>query len=324
MDDLTEQPFSEALGDLLSGEPLPLNTLTRLSDMSDAQLAEFQQAWPAVDQARREDIARLLAEMAEDNFLVDFDPVFHFLFRDAAPTVRISALQGLWDSTNESLIPTVIEMVEGDENVIVRATAARALAHYVLLAEWGQVSRESSDVIVAVLNKQLESRDVSDEVRRASLEAVASTNTPRVTEHILEAYESGSLDMQLSAIYAMGLSADSRWLPILLEEMSHPEAEVREEAARAAGTIGDTSAVSDLAQAAFDEEPEVAAAAILSLGQIGSEEAQDFLNQMLENAERPELLEIIEEALEEMDWQSGALDLLAFEDDDDEPEIFEN
>lgn len=324
MDDLTEQPFSEALSDLLTAEPLPLGTLERLSDMSDEQMVEFQQAWPAVDQLRREDIARLLAEIAEDNFLVDFDPVFHFLFEDTAPTVRISALQGLWDSTNESLIPAVIGMVERDTDVIVRATAARALAHYVLLAEWGQVSRESSDAIVAALNAQLEADDVSDEVRRASLEAVASTNTARVTEHILEAYESGSLDMQLSAIYAMGLTADQRWLPILIEEISNPEAEIREEAARAAGTIGDSAAVSELAQAAYDEELEVAAAAILSLGQIGSDEAQEFLNELLENAERPELLEIIEEALEEMEWQMGEFNLLALEDDDDDPEILEN
>lgn len=324
MDDLTEQPFSEALSDLLTGEPLPLGTLTRLSDMTDEQMDQFQQAWPSVEQARREDIARLLAETAEDNFLVDFDPVFHFLFKDTAPAVRVAALQGLWDSTNESLIPTVIGMVEQDEDLIVRATAARALAHYVLLAEWGQVSDESSEAIVTALNAQLEDEDAPAELRRASLEAVASTNTPRVNEHILEAYESGSQEMQLSAIYAMGLTADKRWLPLVLEEMSHPEAEVRVEAARAAGTIGDAAAVSELAQAVYDEELEVAAAAVWSLGQIGSDDAMDILNEMFENAERPELLELIEEALEEMEWQIGAFDALTFDDDDDEPEIFEN
>lgn len=323
MDDLTEQPFSEALHELLTVEPLPLGNLIRLSDLSDEQMSEFQEAWPSVDQARREDIARLLAEVAEDDFLVYYDPVFHFLFKDPSPAVRIAALQGLWDSTNESVIPTVINMVEQDEELMVRATAARALAHYVLLAEWGQVSDESSDLIVTALNAQLEDEDAPAELRRASLEAVASTNTPRVNEHILEAYESGSLDMQLSAIYAMGLTADRRWLNLVLEEMSHPEAEVRVEAARAAGTIGDMAAVSELAQAVYDDELEVAAAAVWSLGQIGSDDAMDVLNELLESAERPELLELIEEALEEMEWQSGAFDTLVFDDDDD-LEISEN
>lgn len=322
LDNFKETPFAEALDDLLSGEPLPLSALTRLSDLSAEEMAMFQEQWPTAEQDRRITIARLLAETVEDNFLVDFDPVFRFLFMDGSPAVRTAALQGLWDSTNESLVTPIIRMVESDEDLTVRATAARALAHYVLLAEWGQVSRASGDRILAALQAQLEADDTPPELRRAALEGVASSNAPMVAEHILDLYESGSLDMQLSALYAMGLSADKRWLPIILEELSHPEAEVREEAARAAGTIGDPAAVSELAQASYDSEPEVSAAAIISLGQIGGDEAQNFLNEFLESVERPELLEIVEEALEEMDWYGGEFDILDFADDEEDNEIF--
>ena len=70
---------------------------------------------------------------------VEFTPVFAHLFNDTYAIVRVAALDGVWDSTEPRLVRPIIGLLQSDRDVNVRAAAARALAHYVLLAEWGQV-----------------------------------------------------------------------------------------------------------------------------------------------------------------------------------------
>jgi len=105
----------------------------------------------------------------------------------------------------------------------------------------------------------------------------------------------------------MGSSADPRWLPILLDEMESPYEEIRLEAVRAAGNIGDSQAIPRLAELAYDDSEEVAVAAIAALGEIGGEQAGELLTAMVDDSELEELHEIIHEVFEESTW--NALDL---------------
>jgi HEAT repeat protein len=224
----------------------------------------------------------------------------------------------VWDSTDPQLIRPIIGLLQTDSHVGVRAAAARALAHYVLLAEWGQINTGLITSIIDALLAEYERPTNALEVKRAALEAVASANHPRVPDLIRDAYEDGSDELQLSALFAMGLTADRRWLSILDDEMESPSPDFRAEAARAAGAIGSSDSLDALEGLVGDEDVEVATAAVYALGQIGGDRATELLTRLAEDPAYEELYDAIDEALEEMDWLEGDFDLFALGDEDAE------
>ncbi len=286
--------------------------------MNKADFELFQREWLEVSEERRAALVRHMADIAEENYLVEFTPVFAHLFDDTYPTVRVAALDGVWDSTEPRLVRPIIGLLQSDRDVSVRAAAARALAHYVLLAEWGQVRPGVATPAVDALLAEYDRPNVPLEVKRAALEAVAAANHPRIPDMILNAYDDGPEDLQLSALFAMGLTADRRWLPILDEEMQSPSADFRAEAARAAGGLGSADSVDGLEGLLTGEDLEVAMAAVYALGQIGGDRATELLTRLSEDPDYEELYDAIDEALEEMEWIEGDFDLLAL--DEDEPE----
>jgi HEAT repeat protein len=261
-----------------------------------------------------------MADISEENFVVDFSPAFRLLLADRSHAVRLAALDGLWDSSNTNVVDPVIELMESDAEQVVRAAAAATLGHFVLMGEWGQIDQQVADRIVAALLQQFHKSETASAVRGAVLESLGNAAHPEVPELIGEAYRHGSEPMQLSAVFAMGRSADKRWMPILLEEMRSPVFEMRLEAARAAGNIGHSDAVPQLAELLYDEELEVQLAAVTALGQIGSEEAYELLLDLSEDPDAYRLHDAATEAMEEMEWLSGEIDLAIFDWDGDDDE----
>ncbi len=321
MTDSRQLPFSNVLTALFGSEDVPVHLIYRLSDMSAADFKLFQKEWSEVAEDRRAAIVRHMADIAEENYVVDFTPVFSWLFEDTYPAVRQAALDGIWDSTDPRLVQPVIGLLQADRDASVRAAAARALAHYILLAEWGQVSPALTAPIIEALLAEYDRPATALEVKRAALEALGAANHPRVAGLIQDAYDDGPMDLQLSAIFAMGSSADRQWLSILDDEMTSPSPDFRAEAARAAGAIGASESLDALEQLLGDEDLEVATAAVYALGQIGGDRANELLLRLSEDPDFEELYDAIDEALEEMEWLDGQFDLLSFsdsEDDDDE------
>lgn len=300
--------FAEVLARLFADGPLPLELLYRLSDMLPADEASFWDGWTAIADERRRVIVQHLADISEENFIVDFEPIFTRAIQDTHAPVRVAALDGVWDSSNVKLVRPIIRLLQTDEDEAVRAAAASALAHYVLLAEWGQFAAHISAPIVEALLAEYEKPETAVAVKRSALEALGAANHPRVQSLIEEAYESTQLDMQLSAVFAMGNSADPRWLPTIMGEMENPAAEMRAEAARAAGNIGGSDTVNALANLLGDEDMAVTVAAVEALGQIGSDQVSEILSGLLEDSDFEDIHDVIEDVLEEMALLSGDLD----------------
>jgi hypothetical protein len=319
----SEKPFSEVLTALFTNSTVPIQELYRLSDMSVAETAEFESRWPGVDDERRRVIARHMADLTEDNYVVDFSPAFGFMLQDPAVPVRLAALDGMWDTTNTSLIGAITDRLQQDDSTEVRAAAAAALAHFVIMAEWGQLPRHISTRLVEMLLHEYDKPDTPLAVKRAALEAMSAANHPRIEELILAAYHSGHFEMQLSAVFAMGSSADSRWLPTVLDEMENDEPAMQAEAARAAGTIGEDQAIPALTRLVLHEERMVALTAVHALGQIGGNTAYRVLTTLIDDPEFERLHRAASEALEEMDWLGGNLGFGTFLDDvDDEDDDY--
>lgn len=316
-----ERAFAEVLDEIFKLDPLPIADLYRLSDMKEDEARLFWEGWTAVSPERRQTIVRHLADLAEDNFVVDFSPIFAPSLQDAHSEVRVAALDGLWDSTDLKLIGPLTKMMQEDAVEQVRAAAAASLGHYVLLAEWGQLPERILPKLVETMLAAYEKVDTAVSVRRALLEGLGAADHPRVAGLIVAAYESGDLALQMSAVFAMGNSADRRWSANVLGEMQSPYEEMRAEAARAAGIIGNSDFVPRLAELAYDEDLAVQTAAITALGQIGGDEVQRILAEMLDDPEieeDDELVELVEAALEESAMMAGDFEFADFLFDEDE------
>jgi HEAT repeat protein len=307
--------------------------LYALSDLPPDLFDQFAAGWPTLPTLRREQISRHLADITEESFEVDFSLLFALMLKDSAPAVRRAALDGLWDSTEITLIPFIIEMMQMDPAEEVQVAATAALGHYVLMAEWGEIVPTASKPIVLALLAELDKPDLSFALRRAALEAVASSGHGRVPELIQTAYASRNEQIRLSAVYAMGMSADRRWLSTVLNELDSDDTEMRIEAARAAGWLAASDAVDKLAEMVWeDEDLEVQITAVQALGKIGGEQVMALLHQFEEEADEAwpeELLDAIEEAMDEAGWLGDdfALDMFDIDeglepradaDDDDE------
>ncbi|HSH02827.1 MAG TPA: HEAT repeat domain-containing protein [Anaerolineae bacterium] len=319
--------FPEVLDQLLTGERVSIALLFRLSDLAPTDMALLLARWAETTDERRHEVARHMADLSENNFQIDFAPLFEHFLHDELADVRLAALDGLWDSDSLTTIPKLLEMAQKDKVMAVRVGATATLGHYVLMSEWGQLPFEVSDQIVDTLLPLWE--QASDVVawQCAILETISSANKPQIPMMIENAYSSADESLQISALFAMGNSADERWLPIVLDEIESYQSEVRFEAVRAAGKIGDESAVPALAEVLWDEDLEVQLAAVYSLGQIGGAEAQRLLMMLMDDPEAESLHDAVEDALEEINW-AGELnfDMLDWggEWDEDEDELVED
>lgn len=325
MNKQNEQPFASVLEAIFTSEETPLSLLYRLSDMSDDDFGAFKRGWPSLSEDRRVTIARHMADISEDNYSVDFAPVFLFLFEDESASVRVAALDGMWDAEDTGLVAPILSMLQGDPSNDVRAAAARALAHFLLLAEWGQIENSRTPQIVEVLLTEYARPTATLEIKRAALEAVSPAPDPRIADIIEEAYEIGNEQLQLSALFAMGNSADDRWLEILEHELSSNSPDFRAEAARAVGMIGDKRMIDELEQLLMDDYPEVVVAAIYALGMIGGDRAFEMFTRLAEDPEFEEYQDAIDEVLEEMEWSDSSFDMLSFpSEEDDDDDIFDD
>ncbi len=312
--------FSEVLETLGSDEKPSIPLLYRLTDLTPEELDSFCGAWVQMDDDKRKIIVRHLADISEENFEVDFSDVFAFCLSDNSSAVRVASLDGLWDSDRTALLDPIVELMLNDSDDQVRTLAAATLGHYVLMSEWQQIPGNEVKRVISALLDVLNDPMTEKSVRRAALESIGAAAHPKVSQHIEEAYDSGDLKLQLSAMFAMGRSADSRWLDIVIDEMSSPITDMRIEAARAAGMIGNTEAISELSNLALDEDFEVRQAAIAALGEVGGPGASGILEELVDDPDMADLNKAILEALDELQWLGGGPEIgpIDFQPDQDE------
>ncbi|MBI1885605.1 MAG: HEAT repeat domain-containing protein [Chloroflexi bacterium] len=300
--------FEEYLRELADTSiPIKVSRLTHLSDLSPEQREELAGVWPAIDEGRRRQVVSQLVDLAEDNVDLNFDAVYFVALTDGDEEVRVEAVRGLWEYQGRDLIPHLLRLLARDGSTEVRSEAALALGRFVLLSEYGNLRDRYFAQIEGGLRRALADHKEVEEVRARALEAIgACSGRTWVRQAIREAYESDTSRMKVSAIHAMGRSADSRWLPLLFRELASEDGELRYEVAVALGSIGDEEAVSRLANLLRDEDAEVRQAAIAALGEIGGAEAKTLLMGLLEES-LPAVREAAREALTEIDFGEDPL-----------------
>jgi len=197
----------------------------------------------------------------------------------------------------------------------VQAAAAIALGRFALLAELSKIDSqfkvEIGQSLLTVFNDEARPIDV----RRRALEAVAPLSSAGVKETIMKAYQNSEFKLKVSSIYAMRMSGNPEWLPIIIKELSSSEPEMRYEAASACGELGGRAEVQPIISLTNDEDIEVRLAAIEALGKLGGAEAKAKLKKL--SGDKSEAVrEAARQAIYEIEATTQLVPLMEFEIDD--------
>lgn len=290
-----------------------------LSNLPNDDARQVKPVWDQLPSSARRKILREMIDLSEANFEMDFGAIGWFGLDDPDSSVREASIEVLWEDESAELMTRLIEMVQWDEVPEVRAAAASALGRFVLLGELGELPDSAFTTVQEAVVNVLINLDEDVDVRRRALEAIANSSQEIVEEAIHEAYTGDERRMQVSAVFAMGRSADPQWSDFVLRELTSDDPEMRYEAARAAGELEIAEAVPHLTRLALDRDREIQDMAIWSLGEIGGKEALRVLNAMAKDAENSgdrDLREAIDDAIATANLASGSLSLFDFDQDE--------
>jgi HEAT repeat protein len=291
------EQYLKELGD--TSKPLVVSRLTKLNDLSRKELEVFERIWPTIDVKRRREVLERLVELAEDNFDLDFDRIFRACLSDSDSGVKISAMQGLAECEERSLLDPLINLLMGDLDHAVRAAAASTLASFALLTEFGELSANDAAKVEKALLTAFNNKSEHVDVRRSALESLSLISKPEVEDLIWQAYHSNDILFRSSAVFAMGRSCNRNFLPALLNELRNPYPEMRFEAVRACGELEAKEALSQIIELIRDEDAQVRLSAIDALGRIGGQQAKAVLEECL-NSEDQAISQAAQDALGEL------------------------
>ncbi len=289
---------------LAQGEMPWEDDLPALSDLDAEALERTAALWTTAPADVRRRVAHTLAVIAALADRYSFLDLFRMMLNDPDPKVIEAALHGLIEEEADDyrLIEPLVQLLRSADASVVRAAAARALAHFIALGAEGRLSqkryRQAREALLAA------HRDAGEsvEVRRRALEAVAGAGGETIAALIEAAYRDKAPAMRISALYAMGDHGDQkRWQRTVLRELHNTDPEMRYEAAVASGKLDLAKAIPALIELTDDVDDDVRKAAILALGEIAAtDRAREVLVALLED-EDPAIRELAEEALAHFD-----------------------
>jgi len=301
-------PFQYIIDALLDKkQSFPPKYLSRFSDLKPEELKLVSEAWKQVDLKKRLALLKDLEEYSDSDTLVCFDELGRFALRDADAQVKIQAMKLLKECEDARLIPDLLRTLKTDEDESVRAAAAFALGHFVYLGELDEIPAHKLEEIEDILLEIL-AEGTSDTVRKRTLEAMGFSSREEMPAVINNAYLSSDHEWKVSALFAMGRSADNRWEKIILKHLKDTDSEMQLEAVRSAGELELASArgpLIELLEDADDLDIDVKEIAIWSISQIGGENVREALVSLMENTDSEDEEDYINSALENLDLTEG-------------------
>jgi len=313
--------FQTVLDSLLAtGKEFPRKYLPYFSDMGDLELKTLGEIWNRVKPDRKISLLQGLESLAEKDTLVSFDEFAQAILGDENAAVRVHAIRLLDECDDVKLIPVYLKLMNRDEDAGVRAEAANALNWFVDLGELEEIS---GDVYEEILNSLLETVNGKDEarVRRRALESLGWSSRSEVVALVESAFAEDNIDSKVSALIAMGRSANDIWEDRVLRSMLDDNTKIRKAAVQSAGMLALKSARLPLLKLLEQEESdEVVMAAIWSLSQIGGEDVQTYLENLLDRTDDDEIAAFLDEALDNLAFTEDLdrFELMSFDPDDEE------
>ncbi|NWF63409.1 MAG: HEAT repeat domain-containing protein [Chloroflexi bacterium] len=322
MADLTFQTVLDHLLD--SKKDIPASHLAYYSDLDPKSLRLFMDIWKNVPANRKTLLLDRLAAHLDEDTIVSYEDIGRALLDDPDAEVRARALGLLAESDDPRLVDTLLKIFQADNDLAPRIKAGNLLGEFVLMGELEELDETRLHKIEEALIRVIRS-DENPSLRRAALEAFGYSGREEALSILESAYEREDPLWVTSALRAMGRSHDNRWNDSVISKLLDADPRVRYAAAEAAGELTITEAAPIMIKMLEDEEEDdaIAMAAIWALSQIGGEDARAYILNMLDNTEDEDVVEFLEDALENLDFneQLDRFDLLALDEDDDLSEL---
>jgi HEAT repeat protein len=294
-----------------------LSVLHGLSDLSRDDFLRFQSAWGDLPVARRRWVIHILVQQAEERVELHYTPLLCWLMGDPDAQVRAQAIEGLWEDEDAGLLKPLMRLLHEDADEMVRAAAASAMGRFVVLGELGEIDASIAMGCEKALLATIHTPEESVEVRRRAVEAIAYSSESGVRDLIRNAYYDEDERMRISAVFAMGRSADRHWRNSVLTELQSTLPAMRFEAVRACGELELSDAVLDVGALTEDDDAEVRQAAIWALGRIGGNEARRILLEYADSADDA-VSTAADAALDELSFGEDALQFPVYDLDGDD------
>ncbi|MEZ4734915.1 MAG: HEAT repeat domain-containing protein [Caldilineaceae bacterium] len=273
--------------------------LFALSDLSRQDAALVRQEWPLISADQRKLLVQSLVELSADDIDWQLRRFLRVALEDPDETVRRYAIEGLWEETDADLLGPLIQLLHHDQSERVRAAAAGALGAYVLAGELDELdaalAMRAEEALLSILHNPEEPLAV----QARALESIAYSGEAGVRQLIEDHYYSPDEALRVSALIAMGRSADTRWRGLARAELQNPSPQMRAEAARTCGELEAKRSEADLLELLLDEEQQVRLAAIFALSRIGGARAREALRALAAGEDAVDA-EAADVALEEM------------------------
>ena len=311
VDKISSPNLKSVLQALLDNSQLfPEKLLPFFSDISCGDLDQVKKIWPEITLERKISLLADLEEMMGADTKLSCDETAKFALTDEFPEVRAAAIALLGECDDPKLVVTFCDLLENDENDLVQIAAAEALGKYVLLGELEEIPAKAYEMSLKALTNKLTAHP-SKELHQELVKSLAYSSQPEITPLIENAFKNPDPSWQLTAVIAMGRSADNRWEKPILQIIESGSPDLLMEAITAAGELELTSAREPLFQFLEDEEDdaELRALIILALAKIGGDTVKSVLQRLMEETEDDEEAEIIAMALDELDSSSDLPDL---------------
>lgn len=312
-------PFDEVVSALLDREQVldPLY-LYRLSDINQDDLSSVSKIWGDIHLERRRGLIEDLEQLTDSNNLLSFEPIFRLALKDEDEQVRFFAIRAIEVFDTDDLIPFFLSVLTDETSVDLRAVTASVLGKYIYRGELDKIQKDQQTQIEDHLLAVLEN-DEPQEIQRRALEAISFSSRNEVRDQILKAYQRDEEDWVASALFAMGRSYDHDYCDMVVDKLQHTSPKIRLEAVRACGELGIEDAVPIILDL-LNDLPEIRGAAIWTLSEIGGEDVGPAIRELLDDEITPEEEELIQQALERLDFLEDGADLAIFNlevDDDD-------
>jgi HEAT repeat protein len=315
--DLTFQTVLDRLLD--PKKDIPDSHLQHYSDLDPQSLRLFLDVWRRLDPDRKLLLLDGLLSRLDSDTLVSYEDIGRALLNDADGQVRARAIGLLAESNDPKLVETLIGIFLNDADLAPRTEAARLLGEFILLGELEELDEtllhKTENALISIVRGE-----GNPSLQRRTLESLGYSSRDEMINIIESAFQRADPAWVASALRAMGRSHDNRWDEDVVGKLLDPDPRVRFAAVEAAGELSIEQAGPIMLQILEDEEEDdnVVTAAIWSLSQVGGEDARYTLLSMLDQAQDEDLIEYLENALENLDFNEelDRFDLLSLDEDE--------
>ncbi len=306
--------FQAVIDALLNDDAdFPAHYLPAFSDMESHDLTQLLSVWNQITPERKVRLFENLEILNDSDTLVDLHQIASLALTDPSAAVRASGIRMLRDYDNEKHVPQLIELLQNDIDLSVRAHAAAALGKFIYLGEIEEISTAVTENIVTVLLAVIRSSE-NELVRQKALESLGYSSHKDVNSIISNSFQSTDKSWLASALVAMGRSADETWASQVLSMLAHPDFRIQREAIRAAGELEIKIARNLLLKLMQDSEPDedMWIESVWALSKIGGGKVRSVFEKLLKNADTEEEGDFLREALDNLFLTEGIAGDLEF------------